>query len=181
MFRSKTDLFRESVVEKPQLDSNGIPVKDSLSTALKVLAEPVSIDLYKALKYRNSKHDIILQERDVIFIPEINPFVSVTGTVQSPLKITFDKEHTNLLYYIDKAGGFGIRPWRRRIFVTYANGKSRRTKNFLFFHFYPRVEEGSIVTVPTRPEGAEISDLAKSTIIAAIPVILTGIIFKYIK
>lgn len=181
LFRSKTDLFRESVLEKPSLDSNGIPVRDSVSTALKVLDEPVSIDLYKALTHRNSKHDIILQEKDVIFIPEINPFVSITGTVQSPLKITFDKEHTNLLYYIDKAGGFGIRPWRRRIFVTYANGKSRRTKNFLMFHFYPKVDEGSIVTVPTRPEGAEISDLAKSTIIAAIPVILTGIIFKYIK
>jgi len=181
LYRYKNELFRSKVVDKPKLDSNGAPILDSLSDALKTIDEPVSIDLYKALKYKNSKHDIILQERDIIFVPEIDPFVSVTGTVQSPLKITFDKEHTHLPYYIDKAGGYGIRPWRRRIYVTYANGKSRRTKNFLFFHFYPRVEEGSVVTVPTRPQGAEISDLAKSTIIAAIPVVLTGIIFKYVK
>jgi protein involved in polysaccharide export with SLBB domain len=181
LYRNKNELFRERVVDKPKLDSNGNPIKDSLSMALKNLDEPVSIDLYKALKYKNSKNDIVLQERDIIFIPEINPFVTVTGTVQSPLKITFDKEHGNLQYYIDKAGGYGIRPWRKRIFVTYANGKSRRTKSFFFFHMYPRVEEGSTITVPVRPEGAEVSDLVKSVLIASIPVILTGIIFKYIK
>lgn len=181
LYRNKTDLFREKAVERPKLDSTGNPIRDSLSPALKSLEEPVSIDLYKAMKYKNSKNDIILQERDIVFIPEINPFVTVAGTVQSPLKITFDSDHPKLIYYIDKAGGFGIRPWRRRIFVTYANGKSRRTKSFFFFHFYPKVEEGSIITVPSRPQGAEISDLAKSTIVAAIPVILTGIIFKYVK
>lgn len=181
LYRNKTDLFREKTVEKPKLDSVGNPIRDSLSTALKSLDEPVSIDLYKAMKYKNSKNDIVLQERDIVFVPEINPFVTVGGTVQSPLKITFDRDHPKLIYYIDKAGGFGIRPWRRRIFVTYANGKSRRTKSFFFLHFYPRVEEGSIITVPSRPQGAEISDLAKSTIVAAIPVILTGIIFKYVK
>ncbi|MBP9599777.1 MAG: hypothetical protein KBE30_11645 [Desulfobacter sp.] len=118
---------------------------------------------------------------DLIIVPEINPFISVQGTVQSPLKIAFDKEHTNLMYYIDKAGGFGVRPWRKRIFVTYANGKSKRTRSFLFFHFYPKIEEGSVVTVPVRPEGAELGDMAKSVIIVAIPVILTGFIFKYIR
>ncbi|MEO6489688.1 MAG: SLBB domain-containing protein [Ferruginibacter sp.] len=181
LFRNKTDQFRERAVEKPKLDSNGNVIRDSLSVNLKTLDEPVSIDLYKAIKYKNSKHDIILQERDVVFVPEINPFVSITGTVQSPLKITFDKEHTHLQYYIDKAGGYGIRPWRKRIFVTYANGKSRRTKSFIFMHFYPKVHEGSIVTVPVRPEGTEISDLTKSVIVAAIPVVLTGIIFRYLK
>ena len=181
LYRNKNDMFREKVLEKPKLDSNGNQIIDSSSVALKSLDEPVSIDLYRALKYKNSKHDIILQEKDVIFIPEINPFVTVTGTVQSPLKITYDKGHSNLPFYIDKAGGYGIRPWRRRTFVTYANGKSKRTRSLFFLHFYPRVREGSVVTVPPRPEGAEISDLVKSVIVASIPVILTGIIFKYIK
>ncbi len=182
LYRKKTDFLRENVVEKPKLDSVGNPIMDSSSIkALKTIEEPVSIDLYKALNNKNSKYDIVLQEKDVIFVPEINPFVSVEGTVQSPLRIAFDKEHTNLNYYIDKAGGFGVRPWRKRIYVTYANGKSKRTKSLLFFHFYPKVEEGAIVTVPTRPEGQEVSDMAKSTVVAAVPVILAGFIFKYIK
>ena len=166
---------------KIKLDSNGVIIKDSLPVELKYKDEPVSIELSKALEYKNSKYDIILQENDIVFVPEINPFISVIGNVQSPLKITYDKQHKKLGYYIDKAGGYGVRPWRRRIFVTFANGKSKRTKNFAFFHFYPRVAEGSVITVPPRPQGQEISDLVKSTIIAAIPVVLTAIVFKYIK
>ncbi len=181
LFRKKTEFFRERIVDKPKLDSFGIPIKDSISLALKNIDEPVSIDLYRALKYRNSKHDIVLQESDIIFIPEINPFVSVQGSVQSPLKIAFDKEHTNLMYYIDKAGGFGIKPWKKRVFVTYANGKSRRTRSFGFFKFYPKVEEGSIVIVPVKPTGQDLGDIVKSVIVASIPIILTGIIFKYVK
>ncbi|MEO6537327.1 MAG: SLBB domain-containing protein [Ferruginibacter sp.] len=193
LFRSKVENYREVVVNKGLQDSISTITKDtsdqrSQLTKLaktpeikKVIEEPVSIDLYKALKYRNSKYDIVLQEHDIVFVPEINPFVSIQGRVQSPLKLAFDKEHTNLLYYIDKAGGYGIKPWRRRIYVTYANGKSRRTKSFSFFHFYPRVQEGSIVTVPAKPEGQEVTDILKSVVLAAIPVILTGFIFKYIK
>ncbi|MBC7913229.1 MAG: SLBB domain-containing protein, partial [Pyrinomonadaceae bacterium] len=181
LFRNKTEFFREKVVIKPKLDSSGLPIIDSASMALKNIEEPVSIDLFKALKYRNSKHDIVLQEGDVIFIPEINPFVSVQGSVQSPLKIAFDKEHTNLMYYIDKAGGFGVKPWRKRVYVTYASGKSRRTRSFGFIRFYPKVEEGSTVIVPLKPEVTDLGDIVKSVIVAAVPVVLTAILFKYIN
>jgi protein involved in polysaccharide export with SLBB domain len=176
LYRRKTENFREKVIQQVQFDSAGNVIAGGAS-----LDEPVSIDLNKALKYKNSKFDIVLQENDIIFIPEINPFVSIKGTVQSPLKISFDKEHTNVGYYIDKAGGFGIKPWRSRIYVTYANGKSRRTKNFLFFHFYPRVEEGSIVTIPRRPDGQELTDIAKSTLTTLVPILVTAILLKSIK
>ncbi len=181
LFRSKTEYFREKAIYKPSFDTNGIPKLDSLSAMANEVDEPVSIDLYKALRYKKSKHDIILQENDVVFVPEINPFVTIKGSVQSPLKIAYDKEHSNLMYYIDKAGGFGIKPWKKRVFVTYANGKSRRTKNFLVFHFYPKVEEGSVVNVPVKAAGQELGDAVKAVLVAAVPVILTGIIFKYIK
>jgi len=181
LIRNKTEFLRERIVGKPKLDSFGIPIKDSASLALKNTEEPISIDLFKALKYRNSKHDIVLQEGDIIIIPEINPFVSVQGSVQSPLKIAFDKEHANLMYYIDKAGGFGIKPWRKRVFVTYANGKSRRTKSFGFIKFYPKVEEGSTVIVPLKPTGQDLGDIVKSVIVGSIPIVLTAILFKYIN
>lgn len=175
LYRSKTDLLRERIVNKPKFDSLGRMVEDS---AILALSQPVSIDLYKALRYPNSKHDIVLQENDIVYIPEINPFVNIQGRVQSPLKITFDKEHTNLSYYIDKAGGYGIRPWRRRIFVTYANGRSRRTKNFFFMHFYPRIEEGCTITVPERPEGKEISNALVQSVTTAVPLIITYLVLR---
>ncbi|MEO6221301.1 MAG: SLBB domain-containing protein, partial [Ginsengibacter sp.] len=142
-------------------------------------SEPISIDLYNALKYANSKYDLVLQEGDIVFIPEINPIVSVKGAVQSPLKTYFDQEHTNLSYYIDKAGGFGIRPWRKRIYVTYANGKSRRTRSFGFLNFYPKIEEGSIVVVPVRPESKGIAEFASQVLVSAVP-ILAALIFANI-
>ncbi len=156
-------------------------VLDSVKTDLSEVAqEPVSIDLYKAMKDRSSKFDIVLQEGDIIFVPEINPFVSVKGTVQSPLKLTYDKEHTGLMYYIDKAGGFGRRPWKSRIYVQYANGKSKRTKNFFFFHFYPHVAEGSVVNVPEREEGKEITDAIRQIVVSAVPVAAAALIAKFL-
>jgi protein involved in polysaccharide export with SLBB domain len=184
LYRKKTQYFRENVTNKVAslTDSIGSIVLDSVKTSISEVAnEPVSIDLYRALKYKNSKYDIVLQEGDVIFIPEINPFVNVKGVVQSPLKLTFDKEHTSVGYYIDKAGGFGIRPWRKRIYVTYANGKSRRTKNLFFMHFYPKVKEGATVTVPLRPEGAEITDTVLQVVVSTIPIAVAAFIVNLLK
>lgn len=175
LYRKKVDLFREKLLYKPKLDSTGKVIIDS---AIINLEEPVSIDLYKALKYKDSKNDIILQENDVVFVPEINPFITIKGVVQSPLKITFENEHTDLSYYIDKAGGYGIRPWRKRVFVTYANGKSRRTRNFLFIHSYPRVEEGSTITVPQKPSSQELNGLITTSVSTAITLIITYLVLK---
>ena len=143
--------------------------------------EPVSIDLYKALRYKNSKYDMVLQDSDVIYIPEINPLVHVKGEVQSSLKLYYDKEHSNLSYYIDKAGGYGSRAWRKRIFVTYANGTSKRTRNFGFFHFYPHVEEGSTIVVPVRPEGKALGEFAQQLATTVIPAVLTFFLLKTIQ
>ena len=193
LYRKKTEFFRENVTEKiSKLDSAGNPMNtdslgglilgsDKTELARQALQEPVSIELFKALKYRNSKYDIVMQEGDIIFVPEINPFVNVTGTVQSPLKLTFDKEHTNLGYYIDKAGGYGVRPWRSRIYVKYANGKSKRTKNFMFFHIFPKVEQGCTVIVPFRDEGKEMSDIIKGTIQTTITIATATVLAKIIS
>jgi hypothetical protein len=115
---------------------------------------------------------LVLQEGDIIYGPEINPIVTITGAVQSQLKIYFDKEHKSLGYYIDKAGGFGIRPWRKRIYVTYASGRSRRTHNFGLLHFYPKVEQGSIVVVPVKPEGKSIGEFASQIFVTSLPLLI---------
>ncbi|NOT92845.1 SLBB domain-containing protein [Ferruginibacter sp.] len=178
LYRKKTQYFRDNVTKKVNslTDSLGGIILDSAQTDLsEVSQEPVSIDLYQAMKMRNSKYDIVLQEGDIIFVPEINPFVSVKGTVQSPLKLTFDKEHTNLLYYVDKAGGYGRRPWKSRIYVQYANGKSKRTKNLFFLHFYPKVAEGSTVNVPFKTEGSQVVDIVKQAGLSMVTIV-TGIL-----
>ncbi|MFS8082598.1 MAG: SLBB domain-containing protein [Ginsengibacter sp.] len=146
-----------------------------------VIADPseqISIDLASAVKYPGSKYDMVLQAGDLIYIPILNPVVSVKGSVQNELKMYFEKEHTNLGYYIDKAGGYGERPWRSRIFVTYASGKSSRTRNFGFFHFYPKVEAGSVVTVPIKPQGKSVTTFVSQAFVTAIPIFIAYILTK---
>ena len=181
LYRKKTQYFRNNVqknVAKLTDSLGGIKLDSVKLDIAEAAQEPVSIDLARALKYKNSKYDIILQEGDVVFVPEINPFVSVTGTVQSPLKMTFDKEHSNVGYYIDKAGGFGPRPWRNRIYVQYADGKSRRTLNLFFIHFYPKVKAGSTVIVPFRPEGKGVTDVAQQILVSVLPVVTAALLAK---
>jgi protein involved in polysaccharide export with SLBB domain len=183
LYRRRTQYFQENIAKKISslTDSTGGISLDSVKAELKEVAqEPVSIDLINALKYKNSKHDIILQDGDVIVIPEINPFVSVKGNVQSPLKLTFDKEHTNLTYYIDKAGGYGIRPMRSRIFVQYANGKSKRTKNLFLLHFYPKIAEGCTVNVPTKNTSSEVLDIFKQAALTLVTITASVLVAKIV-
>ncbi len=176
LYRKKSNYLRERILNTIKKDSSGrISAADSIALTLD---EPVSIDLSKAMKNKNSEHDIILQGNDIVYIPEINPFVTVQGRVQSPLKIAYDKDHSGLGYYIDKAGGFGIRPWRKRIFVTYPNGRSKRTKNFFFMHFYPAIEEGCSITVPERPEGKDVSSSLVQAVTTALPIVITYILLR---
>jgi protein involved in polysaccharide export with SLBB domain len=142
------------------------------------VSEPVTIDLQKAINEPNSKYDLVLQDGDVIYVPESNPVVEIKGAVQNQLKIYFDKDHNRLNYYIDQAGGYGVRPWRKRIYVTRANGKSEKTHNFGFFHFYPKVTPGSVVTVPVKPEGKGFSSTITQGFISAIPIALVYLITK---
>ena len=175
LYRKKSNYLKEKILHQLKSDAANKQQQDSL---LLNTEEPVSIDLNKALQNKNSKYDVVLQENDIIYIPEVNPFVTVQGKVQSPLKIAFDKDHNSLSYYIDKAGGFGVRPWRKRVFITYPNGKSKRTKNFFFMHFYPTVEEGCTITVPDRPEGKDMGSTFVQVMTATIPILITYLLVR---
>ncbi|MEP7079470.1 MAG: SLBB domain-containing protein [Ginsengibacter sp.] len=157
-------------------------IRDTTGTIIdSVIADPseqISIDLANAVKHPGSKYDMVLQAGDLIYVPVLNPVVSVKGSVQNELKLYFEKEHTNLGYYIDKAGGYGERPWRSRIYVTYANGKSSRTRNFGFFHFYPKVDAGSVVTVPIKPQGKSVTTFVSQAFVTAIPIFIAYILTK---
>ena len=178
LYRVRKTGERENTLQKNQSKFLRDPAGKIIDSVLSDPSEPVSIDLEKALKNKDSKYDLVLQEGDIIYVPEVNSVVSVKGEVQSQLKIFFDKEHTKLGYYIDKAGVLGVRPWRKRIYVTYANGRSKRTHNFGFFHFYPKVEAGSIIVVPQKPEGKNFGEFASQVLLTSLPLLMAIIITR---
>jgi polysaccharide biosynthesis/export protein len=112
----------------------------------------ILIDLGKAIKRPGSKYDIILNESDELNIPELDEVVRITGDVQVPVNVFFDRDRSDFKYYISLAGGYGERPMRRKATVKYANGIVRKAHNYIFFNTYPKVDYGCTLSVPQRPE-----------------------------
>lgn len=117
------------------------------------LTGPVSIDLHKAVRRKGSKYDIILQDGDSLYIPPRLDIVRVEGNVLQPgTTLFFDKSHKSIKYYVAQAGGFDKKTQKKMITVRYVDGRLRKTKTFWGMKFYPKVEQGSIVSVARRPE-----------------------------
>lgn len=111
--------------------------------------EAIDINLTKILARPGSSEDILLQEGDVLRIPKLLETVRVQGEVLLPKTVKYRTGQT-FQDYISDSGGFTSRSQRRRSFVVYANGSVDRTRKFMFFNIYPRVDPGSEVVVPRR-------------------------------
>jgi protein involved in polysaccharide export with SLBB domain len=112
----------------------------------------ILIDLNSAIKRPGTKFDIILNEGDELTIPELDQVIRITGNVQVPVNVFYDKENTSFKYYVNLAGGFGDRPWKRKCTVKYANGVVKKAKSIGGLIVYPKVEYGSVLNIPQRPE-----------------------------
>jgi protein involved in polysaccharide export with SLBB domain len=112
----------------------------------------IDVDLPSAITEPGSRDDIILQPGDSLHIPEYIPTVRVTGAVNAPASVLF-QPGAALDYYIDNAGGYARGADRARVSVRYANGSARPVRQHLFFTSKPKPGPGSVVTVPSKPEG----------------------------
>ncbi|WP_366107334.1 SLBB domain-containing protein [Spirosoma sp.] len=113
------------------------------------VAEAIGINLKKILAKPGSSEDILLQEGDTLRIPKLLETVRIQGEVQLPNTVKF-REGETFQDYISQTGGFTSKSQRRRAFIIYANGSVDRTRKFMFFNVYPRVEPGSEIVIPKR-------------------------------
>lgn len=111
----------------------------------------IGIELDKILKYPGSEYDLLLQKNDSIIIPKQLQTVQLTGSVIYPITVRYIKK-TGLKNYISQAGGFTPDAKRSKAFVIYANGSIKRTHTYVFFRKFPRIEPGSEIIVPKKPE-----------------------------
>jgi protein involved in polysaccharide export with SLBB domain len=128
-------------------------IDDTTNTVLedvKSQTVKVGLDLERILKNPKSIDDILLQEGDVLTIGKAIFEIKVNGEVLSPTQVVY-RRGENLKYYIDKSGGFTDDARKKRTYVLYANGSAGKTKNFLFFKKYPKIEAGSEILVPKIP------------------------------
>ncbi|WP_207153349.1 SLBB domain-containing protein [Prevotella herbatica] len=120
--------------------------KDSIKTAKLDIGETyyVGIHLEKALANPGSNDDIVLREGDKLVVPEYNGTVKVSGDVMFPNTVAYacDKRYK---YYINQAGGFGIRAKKSKAFIVYQNGTVCEVG-------HGKVEPGCEIIVPSKPK-----------------------------
>ncbi|MBO0952426.1 polysaccharide biosynthesis/export family protein [Fibrella forsythiae] len=133
--------------------------------------ESIGINLERILANPGSSEDILLQEDDLLRIPKKLETVRIQGEVLLPTTVKYRSGQT-FQDYISQSGGFTERSQRKRAFIVYANGSVDRTRRFMFFNVYPRVEPGAEVIIPVR----KTNPLTPQQVISTVTGIASGLI-----
>ncbi|MDE5840206.1 MAG: SLBB domain-containing protein, partial [Muribaculaceae bacterium] len=105
----------------------------------------VGIDLEKAINNPGSTYDFVLQEGDMLVVPELQSTVKIGGDVLFPNTVVY-VPGKKLKYYIEQAGGYGERARKNKAYIVYMNGSVAIAKNNSL------IEPGCQIVVPTKPE-----------------------------
>ena len=105
------------------------------------------LDLNVIRSNHGTVQDVVLKPGDILMINQLNNNVKVSGQVYNP-SISVYESGRNVLYYINRAGGYAPYSKRKNTLVLYPNGEANKIRHFLFFRRLPHVEPGSEVVVP---------------------------------
>lgn len=134
----------------------------------------VGIDLQKALDNPGSHYDLVLQEGDHLYVPQIQSTVKISGDVMFPNAVLYEPGK-KLSYYINQAGGYGEKAKKSKAFIVYMNGNVTKAKR------NSEIEPGCQIIVPSKSPNsganwAQIMAVASSfTTIAALAATITNI------
>ena len=133
-----------------------------------------SVDVSKLLESRGKsiKNNIILKSGDIITVPKIDNTIFVDGEIGSPKFISFQPS-LSLKNAINQSGGFTPFSDRKGVYVQYQNGNIKSTKRFLFFNFYPKVQAGSKIFVPTKPVKTNVGGILNSVVGELLTIVTT--------
>lgn len=143
-----------------RLDKKGAIDEDSAMVLLDEVELLVPLDIDKIMKRPKSEYDLVLMPGDELYVPFRPETVTVSGMVWQPSLIKYDP-NAGYKEFLNRAGGFAPMAKRKDSYVVYANGSIKSTRSFLFVRSYPKVEPGSELVVPSKPEkkGASASEV----------------------
>lgn len=111
----------------------------------------VGINLEQALAHPGSNQwDILLRDGDRLVIPQYNNTVTINGQVMYPNTVAF-KDGARLSYYIEQAGGYGLRARSSRVFAVNMNGMVTRVRSA------KDIMPGCTIIVPTKDKRKKMS------------------------
>ncbi|GAB4025171.1 SLBB domain-containing protein [Spirosoma gilvum] len=147
--RLSTDELRRKQRAISEVADNATKTVVETETLSPTSSESIGINLKKILAKPGSTEDILVQEGDTLRIPKLLETVRIQGEVQLPNTVKYRPGQT-FQDYISQTGGFTSKSQKKRSFIVYANGSVDRTRKFMFFNVYPRVEPGAEIVVPKR-------------------------------
>ena len=175
-----SDELKKSILNDPQTasiytkeleENNSLLFSQDFSNQRKSFTtEMVYLDLNKALKSNQSKHNLVLHEGDSIVIPKTMDVVHITGelmnlegnSISAPF---FNSKRAN--YYVKNfAGGFSKSNDRNNTVVVYPNGIAKKSKNFLLFKVSPKVTKGSSAIRTPSKNSSSPSPIAPNIIVS---------------
>ncbi|WP_375443775.1 SLBB domain-containing protein [uncultured Fibrella sp.] len=133
---------------------------------LKRKGQIVGTDIRVVVENPDSEGNLLLQDRDTLFIPRRSDVVSIQGAVLNPSTVSYE-EGMSLRDYISLSGGYTENARVGRSYVIYPNGRKDRTKQFLGVKRYPDIQPGSTVVVPFKPlDNNRLSTVERITILS---------------
>lgn len=115
----------------------------------------LDIDLAQALVRPGSSKDVILEDGDIINIPERPTTVSISGAVILPSAVLYEPGQ-GIQYYIDRAGGVTVDAATDNVLVIRANGALIRYKKGV------RIEVGDNILIPTKVMAIRLTEKANA-------------------
>jgi polysaccharide biosynthesis/export protein len=127
----------------------------------------VGVDLPRVLKDPRHVDNLILFDRDSIFIPPYNSIVMVRGEVNSPASAVAYVKGADIEYYIRSAGGGTIKADEGKAYVVQPSGKvETKHRTALMYTSSPKPQPGAVVQVPAKDPNNRGTDWAAITQLA---------------
>lgn len=148
--KHRLEMQKLANLKRLQATDNNLTDTTQLENEAKILgSDLVGIDLVNIIKNPRTKHDLLLEDGDIINVPKLLQTVKVTGEVLRPINVVYSNNRS-MKQYINGAGGFTYNANKKGTYIQYANGSVDATRKFLFFNNYPKVKPGAEIFVPKR-------------------------------
>jgi protein involved in polysaccharide export with SLBB domain len=160
----------KKVNEMGDIDSNFIDPGFSIRTDANL--DMIPIDYSAIQRNPSGSADILLEAGDRIVVEKRRDVVTINGRIFNAGVFPYEK-FADVKYYVESSGGFMDDADKKELFVIYSNGRSKTTKNFLFFRVYPKIRRDCIVMVPqyqrrvNKQEKDVVASMAKVSIISS--------------
>jgi len=131
----------------------------------------IVIKLDEILNSTTSEFNFVVKNGDEIFIPKISEFVTIKGATKvrevvsseaiddgNEITVPFHPGKDAMFYINNFAGGLNEDADKEKIFVKHANGELKKPRSGFFRKKYPKVQQGSTITVGYRSEEQDEDD-----------------------